>query len=110
MNDMTQANRDPSVFGSEADQFNPYRTTPGDVFPWGLSFGAGIHACIGQELAAGQVQDAAGPPPDHLFGTVTRLVYQLFQAGLQPDPDRPPSLATHTKRYEWGVYPVNFTR
>ena len=56
--DMQAANRDPLIFGSDASQFNPYRDIPSDVSPWGLSFGSGFHACIGQELVSGLEQTA----------------------------------------------------
>jgi hypothetical protein len=46
-------NRDRSVFGDDAEEFDPRRTTPDGVPGYGLSFGSGMHACIGQDLAAG---------------------------------------------------------
>ena len=46
--DMRAANRDEKVVGSDAHQFNPYREISEGVTPWGLSFGSGFHACIGQ--------------------------------------------------------------
>src|SRR5690606_28773678 len=50
--DLMAANRDPAAFGPDADDFDPHRQLAAGVAPWGLSFGLGMHACIGQELAA----------------------------------------------------------
>ena len=49
-------NRDRAVFGDDAGEFDPHRTLPDGVPPYGLSFGSGMHACIGQDLAAGLVR------------------------------------------------------
>ena len=51
--DLMAVNRDPEVFGDDADAFDPHRVLGPGVAPWGLSFGLGMHACIGQDLAAG---------------------------------------------------------
>jgi len=84
--DLTAANRDRSVFGDDADVFNPHRSTPAGAAPWGHSFGGGIHACIGQELAGG----LAGVPSDseHLFGTIVVMIQTLLRHGAEPDPER----------------------
>ena len=60
--------------------------------PWGLSFGLGMHACIGQDLAAGV--DPMGQPidDDHLFGLVPVAIRALLDAGGRPDPSDPPTL------------------
>ena len=50
------ANRDRSVFGEDADLFNPDRTLPGNVWPYGLSFGYGVHFCMGSRLAELQLR------------------------------------------------------
>jgi len=52
--DLLAVNRDVSVFGDDAADFDPYRVTPDGVPPYGLSFGFGMHRCIGEQLAAGQ--------------------------------------------------------
>ncbi len=63
--DLMAANRDPSIFGDAADAFDPHRTVADGQPRWGLSFGLGMHACIGQDLAAGlAISDRrTGPGP-----------------------------------------------
>ncbi len=106
--DLMAVNRDPSVFGADADAFDPTRELPRGVAPWGLSFGLGMHACIGQDLAAGI--DAMGdePGPDHLFGLVPVAVRSVLDAGGRPDPDDPPVIDPDNTRGYWGRYPVAF--
>mgnify|MGYP000005498700 CR=1 FL=1 len=50
---MVSANRDPEVFGSTADAFDPHRNTPPQAPRWGLTFGTGFHACLGQSFVIG---------------------------------------------------------
>ena len=47
--DIEAANRDKSIFGSTADDFDPDRLLPEDVPRHGFSFGHGMHHCIGSE-------------------------------------------------------------
>ena len=53
--DLMASNRDVSIFGLDANEHNPERNLPSGVPPYGLSFGKGMHACIGVNLAAGVV-------------------------------------------------------
>jgi cytochrome P450 len=104
--DLMAANRDPLVFGEDADRFDPHRELPPGVAPWGLSFGLGAHACIGQELAAGRdLGDDQGGP---LFGLVPVAVQSVLQAGARPDPDDPARLDPLSARGYWASYPVLF--
>lgn len=104
--DLMAANRDPAAFGDDAEQFNPRRELPPGVAPWGLSFGLGMHACIGQELAAGRDlgEDDGGP----LFGLVPVAAHAVLQAGARPDPDEPARLDPTSARGYWASYPVLF--
>jgi cytochrome P450 len=104
--DLQALNRDPELFGPDAAEFSPHRTPPPGVAPFGLSFAAGMHVCIGQDLAAGVVQRADTDPDAHLFGLVTGAVQHLFRAGVRRDPANPPQRDAATARPYWGTYPV----
>lgn len=104
--DLQAVNRDVTLFGPDAAAFDPDRTVPAGVAPFGLSFAAGMHVCIGQDLAAGVVARSDTDPDTHLFGLVTGAVGQLFAAGVRPDPDHPPERDASTARPYWGTYPV----
>ncbi len=101
------ANRDPDVFGDDTDIFNPDRSLPGNVWPYGLSFGYGVHACLGKSLDGGVV-----PKPDaehhQQYGIVTLLVDALLKAGAAWIEDNPPQVDVTTSRNNWGYYPVGF--
>jgi cytochrome P450 len=82
------ANRETAVYGPDARQFNPHREAPQGLQPWGLSFGAGIHMCIGRSLVTGmfnRTDDATGTE-----GTMVKIVRMLFEAGAELDPADPP--------------------
>lgn len=104
--DLLSVNRDPSVFGTDAELFDPHRRLPDGVPPYGLSFGSGMHACIGQDLAAGLLASHDTVLDDHLFGLVPLAVQALFDAGARPDPDDPPEMDESTTRPYFGRYPV----
>lgn len=100
------ANRDPAVFGDDAGVFDPARSLPDGIPPWGLSFGHGTHACLGQELAGGIEPDDA--LEHHLLGAVALMAGTMLAAGARPDPGDPPELDATTTRVVWGRYPVLF--
>jgi cytochrome P450 len=107
--DLLSVNRDPSVFGKTAEEFDPGRSLPDGVAPYGLSFGSGMHACIGQDLAAGLIPHAdeeGNIADDHIFGLVPEAVQVLFDHGARPDPNDPPEMDESTTRPYFGRYPV----
>ncbi len=104
--DLTAVNRDTSVFGADAADFNPHRTLPDRVPAYGLSFGLGMHACIGQDLAAGLLFDENSTMEAHLFGLVPEAVQVMFDHHVRPDPDDPPEMDPSTTRPYFGRYPV----
>ncbi len=106
--DLTVINRDTTLFGADAQDFNPNRTLGPDVAPWGLSFGQGMHACIGQDLAAGLRFADGDAIEDHLFGLVPIAVQTMFDHGCRPDPTSPPEMDASTTRPYFGRYPVIF--
>lgn len=108
--DLEAVNRDKELFGQDAEHFNPDRELPDGVSPWGLSFGQGMHACIGQDLAAGLVFDTNSTEENHLFGLVPVAIQTMFLNGCRPDPDNPPEMDDSTTRPYFGKYPVIFEK
>jgi cytochrome P450 len=106
---LLEVNRDQSVFGHDADDFNPRRTMPHGVAPWGLSYGSGMHACIGQDLASGVTFDESRSLDTHLFGLVPQAVQAVFDHGARLDPADPPEMDESTTRPYFGRYPIIFT-
>jgi cytochrome P450 len=102
------ANRDKSAFGDDADEFNPrrYERLPRRTPPYGLAFGWGRHLCLGKPLVTttGQSEDTGD---QDLHRTSMRVLRALVDAGIDRDPERPPTPArSHMDRYE--RYPVIF--
>jgi hypothetical protein len=93
------SNRDRSVFGPDADLFNPDRELPPNVQRYGTGFGAGSHQCLGLRVVLGN--DGVGSHAHAL-----RL---LLAAGVRRDPDRTPRKEP-SERDTWERYPVVFSR
>lgn len=108
--DLITINRDPALFGADAESFNPDRPLPPEMTPWGLSFGQGMHACIGQDLAAGVRFVDGDATEHHLFGLVPVAVQTMFDHGCRPDPEAAPEMDASTTRPYFGRYPVVFVR
>lgn len=104
--DLLAVNRDPAVWGADAAEFNPDRALPAGRMPWGLSFGSGMHACIGQDLAGGLAWSVDRDPADHLFGLVPIAVQWMIEHDVRPHPDRPAVLDPSSERGYWSSYPV----
>jgi cytochrome P450 len=77
------ANRDPEVFGADAEVYNPNRPSPeGYGLPrYGVGFGTGSHQCFGLRVVLGNDGDG---------GAHVRLLQWLMQAGIEPDPSHEP--------------------
>jgi cytochrome P450 len=101
---LIQANRDPTVFGVDAERFDPRRKAPKHVTGYGLAFGDGAHVCIGKRLAAGtRGVSSAG-------GVLSAICSTLFAAGAQPHPSQSPVEQTGTARHQYLSYPIVFRR
>lgn len=97
--DMGTANRDKSIFGEDADDFNPYRELPARVPRYGLSFGAGAHACLGRLLAAGlEITEANIHSEETEYGTIYMIIHELLKHGIEKDPALPPTIDESTTR------------
>jgi cytochrome P450 len=101
---MTVANRDPSVFGADADRFVPGRPLPERVAPWGLSFGSGTHACLGAALAGGLPVSDEITGEQRLLGAIVTIAARLFAHGARPHPGKPPIRDAHTTRPNFSSY------
>ena len=106
--DLEAANRDESLFGTDAGEYNPHREVADGIPRWGMSFGAGTHACIGAELDGGLEIDPDRADGEQLFGTVAVMAHAFLRAGGRQDPDDPPELDPGSTRTHYGRYPVVF--
>jgi len=105
---LMEANRDVSVFGLDANEHNPERNLPSGVPPYGLSFGKGMHACIGVNLAAGILPKDDTDPLTHQYGIVTLTAKKLLEYGAVPNKKKPGVVDTSTVRNNWSSYPILF--
>jgi cytochrome P450 len=108
--DLFAANRDPELFGPDADRFNPDRAIPAGLLPSGLAFGIGLHTCLGRELDGGVPARPGSDPATHQYGIVALVVIRLLELGARLVPDDPPTPDPKTLRPNWGRFPVKFTR
>lgn len=92
------ANRDRSVYGDDADTFDPRRQVPAGATRYGLSFGAGSHQCLGLPVVLG----SSG------VGSHVHVARLMILAGVSRDLDRPPAREP-SERTRWETYPVIFT-
>ncbi|MGO4388695.1 cytochrome P450 [Microvirga sp. 2YAF29] len=100
------ANRDPSVFGADAAEFNPYRELPRRVQLHGMSFGAGMHACVGRILAAGMPITAEGSGEEETeFGTLYLVIHALLREGVDFHPADAPTIDESTTRKHFHTFP-----
>ena len=99
----TPANRDESVFGADAREFNPYRETP-DVKPWGFAFGGGEHTCIGRTLVTGL--SARTDNDEGTDGTLVNIAHALFKAGIEIDLSDPPTYTELSHHDAYGRFPI----
>ncbi len=103
----TPANRDRTVFGEDADAFNPYRTVPDRRRPWGLTFGGGVHLCIGRPLVTGL--SSRNDEETGTEGTMVGILRALYEAGAQLDPDHPPRRTESSYHDSYASFPIVLT-
>ena len=104
--DLHAANRDTRVFGADAATFNPHRDAGRLTNLSGLSFGIGMHACIGRNLAAGTEPRPDTQPAEHHYGTIPLVLRALLDHHVRADPNDSPRLDTTTVRKTWAYYPL----
>ena len=110
--DFDTGNRDPGVFGTTAEQFDPDRALDANVPRWGLSFGGGPHQCPGRAVGGGfPVPSSFQVDDDHVYGLVALEVQAVARRGVRPDPERTPERDTRTARFtRWLHYYVRFAK
>jgi len=108
--DLQAANRDTKVFGDDAAQFNPFRERTIRLSAAGMSFGGGMHICLGMNLVAGtMLRPGDEPKPDnHQYGTIALVLIELFGRGMTRDPEQQAEKIVDSERDVWKVYPVCF--
>jgi cytochrome P450 len=79
--DLGSANRDPAIFGDDADVFNPRRLVREGSHRYGHAFGAGAHMCIGRPLVLPSTSNAAEPTQ----GAIAQILRALYAAGMVVD-------------------------
>jgi cytochrome P450 len=106
--DIAAANRDPNVFGDDADVFRPSREVHDKrANRFGLTFGIGVHNCLGRDIDAGLPQSEDTIMANHQYGTVTLLTkHFIAELGATFDQDDPPTQDSETSRPNWGRLPV----
>lgn len=82
------ANVQEEVFGPDGRYFNPYREVPKGMQPWGMTFGLGVHACLGRNLVTGIMNK--GDEKHGTHGTAVRVLKAVYDLGGELDPQNPP--------------------
>lgn len=89
---LPDANRDERVWGHDAGVFDPQRSVPAGEKPYGLAFGAGVHACLGRPLVLGTYSE------DLTAGMLGRILHELLRRGARVDRDATVELAASDQR------------
>jgi cytochrome P450 len=107
---LQQANRDSKIFGDDAAEFNPFREIPPGVTETGITFGIGIHTCLGKNLAAGMLPKfgESVEPERRQLGMVTWVAHGLLKSGALKDPARSGHIDPTIARETWAEYPILF--
>ena len=100
------ANRDAGLFGKDVEEFNPHRPFSRKPPPWGLTFGAGVHTCIGRALVTGLSRSYDDTDPT--LGTIVGVLNALYRAGAELDPANPPRRNTESYHDAFASMPIVF--
>ena len=103
--DVVAGNRDPGLFGTDPERFDPNRTVDPSVARWGLSFGGGAHICPGRTVAGGLPVPDGPTDEEHLYGLVALMLQGIIGRGIEPHPTRASERDTRTERFtRWAHY------
>lgn len=100
----SSANRDPGLFGADFENFNPHRPFTRKPPPWGLTFGSGVHTCIGRALVTGLSRSYDDTEPTR--GTIVGVLSALYRAGAELDPAHPPRRNTDSYHDAFASMPI----
>ena len=104
--DLTKANRNPELFGADAEAFNPHRELPENLPLHGLSFGGGAHVCLGKLLAVGaRITEDNKDAEETEVGTIALVMQELLRHGVARDPERAPKIDESTSRRHFSTLP-----
>jgi len=108
---LQQANRNSKIFGDDAAEFNPLREMPRGATETGITFGIGVHTCLGKNLAAGMLPKSGESvePARRQLGMVTWVAHGLLKCGAINDPERSGHLDPTIARETWADYPILFS-
>jgi len=107
--DLTKTNRQPDLFGADADQFNPNRELEDGMPLHGLSFGGGPHVCLGKLLAVGvKITDDNKDQEETEVGTIALVLKDLLRHGIARDPDKAAEIDESTARRHFKSLPFIF--
>jgi cytochrome P450 len=98
------ANVQTEVFGEDARYFNPWRKTPQGMQPWGMTFGLGVHSCLGRNLVTGIMN--RGDDKHGTHGTAVRIMMALYGLGAELDPNNPPTRLKESMHDTYESVPV----
>ncbi len=98
------ANRESALFGDAVESFNPLRPFSKKPPPWGLTFGSGVHTCIGRALVTGLSRSYDDTDPT--LGTIVGVLKALYSAGATLDPESPPRRNTESFHDAFASMPI----
>ena len=103
------ANRDLAVFGADASSFDPNRNLDQGIPRYGMSFGGGMHQCMGRIVAVGTPIALGSGVAERLdiVGLVPRMASAVIGRGVRRAEENSPRRETSTGRWtRWEIYPV----
>jgi cytochrome P450 len=107
--DLITTSQDASVFGEDADRFNPHREVEGHIHQYGLSFGLGSHICLAKPLLVG-AGDGTIRGENEVAGMLVRLMQELFSYDVSFDPEDRLSTREISIHEEWAKMPLLLNR
>jgi cytochrome P450 len=101
--DMFAANHDRSVWGEDADRFDPFRLPREPIKPTGLAFSNGAHTCIAAKLSIGDTN----VPRDDFQGLLVSVLRELFRRDVRLISAEAAKPRAGTTRSEFDTLPIS---